>query len=219
MTGKHMGRTTVRGNAGKDNLLPQTLKEDDVTMAEMLRQAGYTTGLIGKWGLGEEGSTGAPTRQGFDYFYGYLNQHHAHNYFPEFLFRNGERVELRNEVPGEGRYGAGYATKKVDYVPDLMKEESLAWLDEHGGKPFFFYFATTIPHANNEAGKQGMEIPSDEPYSEKEWPQNERNKAAMITRLDHDVGMIMLVPRSRPQHHHRRLKEHSEQSTRLAPVG
>ena len=190
MTGKHMGRTTVRGNAGRGNPLAQTLKPEDVTIAEMLKKEEYATGLIGKWGLGEEGSTGAPTRQGFDYFYGYLNQHHAHNYYPEFLFRNEEKVPLQNEVPGEGVYGTGFATKKVEYTPDLMLEETMEWLDKHGKGPFFLFFSTTIPHANNEGRDKGMEIPSDAPYSGEDWPEQEKNKAAMITRLDRDVGLL-----------------------------
>ena len=86
MTGFHTGHAFIRGN-GKDNLRPS-----DVTIAELLQQAGYTTGLVGKWGLGHEGSPGIPTRQGFDYFFGYLDQHHAHNYYPHFLVRNENRV-------------------------------------------------------------------------------------------------------------------------------
>ena len=100
MTGLHTGHTYIRGNS-KDNFRPE-----DMTVAEVLKRAGYRTGLIGKWGLGHEGSTGVPTRQGFDYFYGYLDQTHAHNYYPTFLLRNEERVRLRNVVPNEGPVGA-----------------------------------------------------------------------------------------------------------------
>ena len=92
ITGLHMGRTPVRGNA---DATIQTLAPEDVTVAEVLRQRGYTTGLIGKWGLGDEGNTGRPNDQGFDEFFGYLNQVHAHNYYPEFLWRNDERVLRR----------------------------------------------------------------------------------------------------------------------------
>ena len=190
MTGKHMGRTTVRGNAGRGNPLAQTLRPEDLTVAEQLKKEGYSTALIGKWGLGEEGTTGAPTRQGFDYFYGYLNQHHAHNYYPAFLIRNEERVELKNEVPGEGPYGTGYATKKVEYTPDLILEETMQWLETNRTKPFFLFFSSTIPHANNEGRDKGMEIPSAGIYANEDWPEQERNKAAMITRLDRDVGLI-----------------------------
>jgi arylsulfatase A-like enzyme len=88
MTGLHLGHTTVRGNAGKNNLEAQTLRDADVTVAEVLKSAGYSTGLIGKWGLGEVGSAGHPNRQGFDEYFGFLNQHHAHNHYPGFLWRN-----------------------------------------------------------------------------------------------------------------------------------
>ena len=110
MTGLNSGHCLIRGNAS----VP--LRPQDVTVAEILKGAGYATGLIGKWGLGEAGSTGVPTRQGFDYFFGYLNQVHAHNYYPAFLWRGEQRVPLQNEVPaGKGEFGQGWATKKVEY--------------------------------------------------------------------------------------------------------
>ncbi|MFV1995092.1 MAG: sulfatase-like hydrolase/transferase, partial [Verrucomicrobiales bacterium] len=101
MTGQHTGRTWVRGNAGRSDTGAQTLREEDVTVAEKLREAGYVTALTGKWGLGEIGTSGHPNRQGFDYFYGYLNQRHAHNYFPTFLIRNEDIVPLKNVVSSE----------------------------------------------------------------------------------------------------------------------
>ena len=94
MTGNHTGRCFIRGN-GKDNLRPS-----DVTIAEVMGAGGYRCGMFGKWGLGHEGSSGLPTRQGFDAFYGYLDQHHAHNYYPSFLVRDEKRVLLANVVPG-----------------------------------------------------------------------------------------------------------------------
>ena len=94
MTGQHTGRTWVRGNAGRRGMEAQTLRPKDVTVAEVLKSAGYKTALIGKWGLGELKSVGHPNKQGFDYFFGYLNQRHAHNHFPEFLIRNSEIVKL-----------------------------------------------------------------------------------------------------------------------------
>ncbi|MFH1919584.1 MAG: sulfatase-like hydrolase/transferase, partial [Planctomycetota bacterium] len=100
MTGRHLGHATVRGNADKER---QSLKDEDVTVAELLRGAGYATALIGKWGLGEHETPGMPTDQGFDYFFGYLSQHHAHNYYPEFLFRNKEKVPLRNVLRRDGK--------------------------------------------------------------------------------------------------------------------
>ena len=185
MTGLHLGHCYIRGNA-KMNLRP-----GDVTVAEVLKKSGYTSGLIGKWGLGHEGSTGVPTRQGFDYFFGYLDQHHAHNYYPSYLHRNETRVKLRNVVPGEGKFGQGVATKKIDYSPDLLLRESLAFIDRNKNRPFFLYLAATIPHANDEARSKGMEIPDYGIYRYKDWPQPQKGLAAMITRLDGDVGKIL----------------------------
>ena len=179
MTGLHTGHTRLRGNDLKP-LLPE-----DVTVAEVLRAAGYTTGLVGKWGLGEPDTTGVPNRQGFDSFFGYLNQRHAHNYYPDYLWRNEEKVPLANAVAN------GVATKKVQYAQDLFAEEALAFVERSKDKPFFLYYAVTIPHANNEARNAGMEVPSDEPYSGRDWPQNEKNFAAMVTRLDTDIGRLM----------------------------
>src|SRR5687768_4804389 len=107
MTGLHTGHAFIRGN-GKE-----TLRPEDVTAAEVLKGAGYATGLVGKWGLGHEGSTGVPTRQGFDSFFGYLDQTHAHNYYPHFLMRDDRRVALKNVVPNAGPVGQGVATEKV----------------------------------------------------------------------------------------------------------
>ena len=97
MTGKHTGHAHIRGNA----LVP--LRPEDITIATLLRRAGYVTGLIGKWGLGEPGSTGIPTKQGFDYFFGYLNQQHAHNYYPDYLWRNEEKVSIDGNVVEKNR--------------------------------------------------------------------------------------------------------------------
>lgn len=180
MTGKHTGHGTVRGNA----LVP--LRPEDVTVAEVLKRAGYATGLIGKWGLGEPGSTGVPNRKGFDYFFGYLNQVHAHNYYPDYLWKNQEKVPLAGNVVKNG-----VAVQRAQYSHDLFTREALGFVEAHRAQPFFLYLAYTIPHANNERGKaegNGMEVPGDAPYTDRPWPQVEKNHAAMITRLDADVG-------------------------------
>ena len=199
MTGQHTGHTRVRGNA-RVPLLPE-----DVTVAEVLRDAGYKTALIGKWGLGEPGSTGIPTQQGFDYFFGYLNQRHAHNYYPEFLWRNETKVPLGNEVISRNP-PSGVATKRVAYSHDLFIDETLKFIDENQSQPFFLYLAATIPHANNEAGgggaklipdregwreRAGMEIPQLGDYADEDWPAPEKGRAAMITHLDRGVGQII----------------------------
>ncbi|MHC4751532.1 MAG: sulfatase-like hydrolase/transferase, partial [Planctomycetota bacterium] len=174
MTGLHTGHALVRGNAR----VP--LRPSDVTVAELLKEAGYTTGIIGKWGLGEPDSTGIPNRQGFEYWFGYLNQRHAHNYYPKYLWRNEEKVELKNEVKDVNPPG-GVATKRVEYSHDLFAEEALSFVEKNKEKPFFLYLALTIPHANNEAKQEGMEVPSLEPYAGKDWPEPQKGHAAMIT--------------------------------------
>jgi arylsulfatase A-like enzyme len=184
MTGLHTGHAYIRGN-GKHDLRPE-----DVTAAEVLKQAGYQTGVVGKWGLGNEGGPGQPTRQGFDYFYGYLDHSHAHNYYPTFLFRNEERVRLRNEVPNEGRYGQGVASKRTDYSHDLVTDEALSFVRRSKEKPFFLYLAYTIPHANNEARNQGMEVPDLGEYADRDWPEPQKAHAAMISRMDRDIGRL-----------------------------
>src|SRR5687767_12898077 len=119
MTGQHMGHTTVRGNAGARNMDAQSLAADDVTVAKVLQRAGYATALIGKWGLGEVNQTGEPRKQGFDYYFGFLNQAHAHNHYPSYLYRNGERVALPNDLVHLGMAeGSGYSTKRVVYAGD-----------------------------------------------------------------------------------------------------
>jgi arylsulfatase A-like enzyme len=183
MVGKHTGHCTVRGN-GKTTLPPT-----DVTVAALLRRAGYRTGMIGKWGLGDAGTSGVPNLQGFDYFFGYLNHHHAHTYWPDHLFRNKDKVPLSNV-----ERKPNIADKKEVYSPDLVADEALQFLDKNKDGPFFLYLAFTLPHANNERGRDegnGMEIPSDEPYSKMPWPQPQKNHAAMITRLDRDVGRML----------------------------
>jgi arylsulfatase A-like enzyme len=188
MTGLHTGHCFIRGN-GRDSLRPE-----DVTVAEVLKQAGYATGQVGKWGLGLEGSTGLPTRQGFDFFYGYLDQGHAHNYYPTFVVKNEERVKLRNVVPGEGDFGQGFATEKMDYTPALMIDETLGFIDAHRDERFFMYLAYTLPHANNEKNKQlgdGTEVPDFGIYAEKDWTEQNRGQAAMIGYLDDMVGQVV----------------------------
>jgi arylsulfatase A-like enzyme len=185
MTGQHTGHTRIRGNAR------YPLQPEDVTVAEVLKTAGYRTALIGKWGLGEAETTGIPTRQGFDYFYGYLNQRHAHNYYPSFLWRNEQQVKLRNIVPNEDAEGSGVSSNKLDYSPDLFTAEALSFVEKNSKDPFFLYLAYIIPHANNEAKEKGMEVPDLGEFASKDWPAPEKAKAAMITRMDRDIGRLM----------------------------
>lgn len=191
MTGLHTGHAYVRGNVEVQPMGQLPLPADTETLPKMLKRAGYTTALIGKWGLGGPDSSGTPNNQGFDYFFGYLCQRHAHNYYPEFLFRNDERVPLKNKVENPSPDGSGVAVEKVEYTYDLMEEETLKFLSDNKDNPFFLYLAVTLPHANNEAGRNGMEVPDYGEYADKDWPQTEKGRAAMISRLDRGVGRIL----------------------------
>ena len=196
MTGQHHGHTRVRGNAGKGNPAAQALKAGDVTVAAVLQKAGYKTGLIGKWGLGDigEAESGLPRRQGFDYFHGYLNQMHAHNHFPAFLWRNETRETLPNVVVPVGEHGAGYATTAVQFADDLFADDALRFVSENKAGPFFLYWSMVVPHANNERTKalgNGAAVPDYGVYGYKPWPDPDKGQAAMITRLDSYVGRLL----------------------------
>jgi arylsulfatase A-like enzyme len=176
MTGYHTGHTRIRGN-GKNE---EVLQKEDVTLAEVLKGGGYKTGIFGKWGLGKMGYPGYPTRKGFDEWFGFFSQSHAHNYYPEMLQHNDSFVEL----------GGNTGTRKRDYAPDVIHERAMKWLDQQR-EPFFLYYNSTIPHTNNELGRDtgnGQEVPEDSPFSGRDWPQVEKNFAAMVSRLDRAVG-------------------------------
>ena len=177
MSGRHTGHTAIRGNG------PVPLPAEEKTIAEVLKTAGYTTAIFGKWGLGDEGTASTPEQRGFDHWFGYLNQTLAHNYYPEFLFRNGKKVTIEGNTGG----------KKTAYSHDLFTEEALAFLEKAGDKPFFLYLAYTIPHANNELKGEtgdGMEVPDYGSYREKPWTNPQKGHAAMIERMDRDIGRI-----------------------------
>ncbi len=179
LTGLHCGHAQVRGN-GKT-----TLADSQITVAEVLRSAGYATGLIGKWGMASAGSSGVPNRQGFDYWFGYMTHGDAHNYYPAQLWKNSEQVKLANVV------AKGVASHKIDYAPELFTKDALRFVEEHRARPFFLYLAFTQPHANNEAKSAGMEVPELGEYAGKDWTDPERGRAAMISYMDRDVGQLM----------------------------
>ena len=180
MQGRHSGHSTVRGNAAAVGGRPPQgripLNPDDVTVAEVLKTAGYTTGIVGKWGLGEPGTEGIPNKQGFDFWFGYLNQRHAHTYYTDYLWRNTDKVILKGNLDG----------KRTEYSHDLMTEEALGFVRRAKAKPFFLYLAYTIPHAK-------FHVPSLEPYADKPWPQQARAYAAMVTRMDRDIGRLLAL--------------------------
>lgn len=190
MTGLHTGHARIRGNA------KVPLRTEDRTVAELLKAAGYRTGLIGKWGLGNEGTTGVPQSKGFDEFLGYLDQTHAHDYYPTYLWRYDDRTGYNDRMS----FPENEAGLKQSYSHDLFTKAALNFIrinqpePANHQRPFFLFLSYTIPHANNEEGRRsgnGMQVPSDAPYSNESWPQTERNKAAMITRMDKDVGQIL----------------------------
>ena len=197
MTGRHHGRTRVRGNAGTVNPAAQALREGDTTVAGALQAAGYATALIGKWGLGDVGAAagGLPRRHGFGYFFGFLNQTHAHNHFPDFLWRNEDRISLPNKVTPVGSVpGAGYATDAVLFADDLFTDEALKFVSNHQQRPFFLYWSMIIPHANNERTrelKNGAHVPDFGPYAAKDWSEQDKGQAAMISRMDGYVGRML----------------------------
>ena len=223
MTGKHPGHAYVRNNGrpkGLEHLKEKygwefpgqnPIPEAEVTIAEMLKQKGYATAAVGKWGLGQFGTTGDPNKQGFDLFFGYNCQGHAHSYYPGHLWRNGRKIKLDNvpPVPGHARLPAGadpndpasYAPfKGKDYTPDRMIETALEFIRRSKGRPFFLYFPSTIPHV-------ALHVPDEDlkPYLDK-WEETpftgngytphltpRAAYAAMISRLDKDVGRIMAL--------------------------
>src|SRR5207247_2261895 len=161
MTGLHSGHGTIRGNS------TQGLGPQDLTVAEVLKRAGYHTGLVGKWGLGEEGSSGVPGKKGFDEFVGYLNQTHAHDYYTDHLLR----FDSKTAYEGAVSFPENEAGKKGLYIPDLFTKSALNFVrinkpDQFNQyRPFFLYLAYITPHANNEEGPRsgrGMQCHGDE---------------------------------------------------------
>lgn len=178
MTGMHNGHGRVRDN------IPHgvSLQPDDFTVPELLKQAGYRTGGFGKWSLGDAGSWGIPLCQGFDTYFGHLNQDQAHQYYPDHLW-DDDRVMLLMENRED---------KHNQYAPDLFIDRAGKFIDDNRQHPFFLYFATTLPHYSDfRQGPDRLIVPSDEPYSSRSWPQLEKNYAAMVTRLDSHVGRIL----------------------------
>lgn len=196
MTGKHMGHAAIRGNKQWEPHGQMPLPDTAVTVAGLLQEAGYKTGMFGKWGLGIVGSPGAPNRQGWDEFYGYTDQVLAHNYWPEYLVRNEERDYLDNEVryldstAWHKGYGS-YSPVKKEYSNDLFTAEALRFIEENRNRPFFLYLPYTIPHDNGEAPEgQRQEVPSYARFDSLDWPEERKGYAAMIERLDGYVGQV-----------------------------
>lgn len=183
MTGFHSGHITRRDNRTTDDvelpfmqrkLIP--LKPEDFTIGEMLQKAGYYTGAIGKWGLGNPGTTGAPNRQGFDYFYGYVDQVHAHDYYTDYLMRNTDSIPIPQNQNGQ----------RAVYSHDLMVADARKFIEEHREEPFFLYLPFTTPHGR-------YEVPDNSRYADQPWAEQVKNYAAMITRMDRDIGELFAL--------------------------
>lgn len=178
LTGLHMGHSPVRANREVvDGEGQMPLPEKTVTVAQLLKGQGYATACMGKWGMGMFETTGSPFKKGFDHFYGYNCQRHAHSYFPEYLYANAKRIELP-----ENKNGA-----KKTYADKLIQKDVLSWVEQQGQKPFFLYYATTLPHGSYEIDDLGA-------YADKtEWTEKAKTYAAMVTRLDQNVGELVAL--------------------------
>jgi arylsulfatase A-like enzyme len=191
MTGLHTGHTYIRGNlshrAADGFYYDEPLPADQLTVAEVLQRHHYATACIGKWGLGGPDNEGAPNRQGFDYFFGYLGQGNAHRYYPPFLYENRKKVMLDKKV----------------YSHDLIMEKALQFIKDNANHPFFLYLVPTIPHADlivPDDGSMNRFSFLERPYPGPGYTAQPRPKAAfaaMVTRLDHGVAQVMQLLREK----------------------
>lgn len=195
--GQHVGHTGLTGNRAR------SLTGEEQTVAKLLQQSGYATGGVGKWSLGnvetpdEIDNPGHPNRNGFDYWFGYMNQSYAHNYYPTFLWENDKQVPLPGNTIREDRAGRGrVSSKRVSYSHDFMTRAAFDFIRRNSAGPFLLHIHWTIPHANNEGGRvtgNGMEVPSYGPYANRDWPEPEKGFAAMVTYMDRDVGRLFAL--------------------------
>jgi arylsulfatase A-like enzyme len=176
LTGKHSGHASVRANGGGT-----PLRAEEKTIADILKPLGYATGGFGKWGCGGRDSTGVPEKHGFDVFFGYYDQVHAHSYYPPYLLRNSE------EVPLAGNQGMSTGKTYAQYV---IHDAAMKFIRENASRPFFAYLPYTPPHGN-------FDIPDSDPawalYKDKPWPNEARRYAAMVTMVDRQVGEVMAL--------------------------
>jgi len=175
MTGLHMGHCPIRANREIQPEGQMPLPAGTLTVAALLKTQGYATACVGKWGMGMFDTTGSPLKLGFDHFFGYNCQRHAHSYFPAFLYNDAKRFELEgNDGKGVGR----------TYAQNLIANEVLRWVKANQDRPFFLFHSVTLPHGRFEIDDQGI-------YKDKPWTDQQKNYAAMVTRLDRDVGRLL----------------------------
>ena len=212
MTGKHPGHAIVRNNLSTPPEGQYPIPDSEVTIAELFQNQGYVTGAFGKWGLGGPESEGQPLRQGFDRFFGYNCQSHAHSYYPSYLWSDDQRIPLDNDPPIPGHASLAKdanpsdprsydAFKGQDYAPDRIHAAALEFVRTNQDRPFFLYYPTVIPHV-------ALHVPDEElkPYVDLGWkdPPFTRLRggytphftpraayAAMITRMDRYVGSVL----------------------------
>ena len=194
MTGKHAGHAAVRSNKATPPEGQHPIPAEEVTVAELLKARGYVTGAAGKWGLGMWDTTGSPLKQGFDHFFGYNCQSHAHSHYPTYLYRDGKRFEL----PGNNRLTGD------TFSHDLFEQEALAFIERSRAKPFFLFLPFIIPHVAVQVpedslaeyrGKLGDDPPYDGTIKGKKsylpHPAPHAGYAAMVTRMDRSIGRIL----------------------------
>lgn len=201
LTGYHTGHAAIRDNKEIQPEGQQPLPSTETTIATLLQRSGYTTMAIGKWGLGPPGSSGDPFSHGFDHFFGYNCQRHAHNHCPAWLYNDRERIDL----PGNSaKYSSSEESGPI-YAPDLFRDQALSFIERSRENPFFLLFATTIPHAALQAPAADIAEYAnqfhDPPYDGKKGylkTQHPRaTYAAMVTRMDRDFGAVITKLRER----------------------
>lgn len=200
MEGKHPGHARVRGNAYKG--FRESLHLEDTTVAMLLQQAGYKTGLFGKWGLANHDQPGVPNKMGYDEFYGYLNQQQAHTYYPEFLYHNEERVyypengehyKLENYSKASAYDASGKVKPNGIEKPaeaknsfDVYSEKTLDFIRENKDTPFYLNLSYTLPHGP-------LIVPDLGQYKDKDWDIQYKEWAAMVSHLDDQVGKVLTL--------------------------
>ncbi len=179
MTGLHSGHSPIRANREVQPEGQKPLPAETLTVAQVLKGAGYATGCVGKWGMGMFDTTGSPLKKGFDRFFGYNCQRHAHSYFPTYLYDQDRRIAL------EGNDG-----KKAGatYAQNLIQKEAERFIRDHKDGPFFLYYAITLPHGRHEIDSVGE-------YADRPWTDQQKAYAAQVSRLDADVGRLLALLR------------------------
>jgi arylsulfatase A-like enzyme len=189
-----LGKDSVHLKQRADVDMP--LAADDVTVAQALKQSGYHTGLIGEWDLGGDGTTGAPWNKGFDEFAGYFDASEAGNYYADYMWRHDSATHFQGKAPVYENIGG----KRGQYIPDRFTTMALNFIKNNQPdqfnhhRPFFLQLNYTTPRANTAETARtgnGMQVPTDAPYSGEPWPRAEKNKAAMIARFDGYIGQLL----------------------------